>query len=198
MIRFRIINTILLVLMIISLSSCKNYIDKAAEKAMAGKEKKNLTMYVSDVLLGKNISEAYEKQLRGAYVYRTSPEQTIIESFKSFIGHVYNITDSNNYDLTAVLYVENLKMSEPKWRKSKGKNKQYYSTLNVSMSIRYELKDIIHEKKNCACGQSTLAIEQIEGRSDDVLFFNPSSIALLLYFLSVFLTYESTKAAKTS
>ncbi|MEJ6584098.1 MAG: hypothetical protein QNL61_00910 [Crocinitomicaceae bacterium] len=37
--------------------------------------------------------------------------------------------------------------------------------------IRYELNDIIHEKKNCPCGSKSLAIEQIEGRSDDVLVF---------------------------
>ena len=37
--------------------------------------------------------------------------------------------------------------------------------------VRYELNDIIHEEQACACGQSTLAIAQIEGRSDDVLTF---------------------------
>jgi putative adenylate-forming enzyme len=37
--------------------------------------------------------------------------------------------------------------------------------------IRYELNDIIHEKKNCACGSDWLAIEAIEGRSDDILRF---------------------------
>lgn len=37
--------------------------------------------------------------------------------------------------------------------------------------VRYELNDIIHEKKNCSCGSSALGIEQIEGRSDDVLIF---------------------------
>jgi len=37
--------------------------------------------------------------------------------------------------------------------------------------VRYELNDIIIEKTNCSCGQKTLAIKQIEGRSDDVLVF---------------------------
>lgn len=37
--------------------------------------------------------------------------------------------------------------------------------------VRYELNDIIHEKKNCLCGSKMLAIEKIEGRSDDVLKF---------------------------
>lgn len=38
--------------------------------------------------------------------------------------------------------------------------------------IRYELNDIIHVKTEpCPCGSSWLAIEQIEGRSDDVLEF---------------------------
>jgi len=37
--------------------------------------------------------------------------------------------------------------------------------------VRYELNDIIIEKENCKCGRKTLAIEQIEGRSDDVMLF---------------------------
>lgn len=37
--------------------------------------------------------------------------------------------------------------------------------------IRYELNDIIHEKAYCPCGSKHSAIEKIEGRSDDVLFF---------------------------
>lgn len=37
--------------------------------------------------------------------------------------------------------------------------------------IRYELYDIITAKKSCPCGSKWLAIEQIEGRSDDMLVF---------------------------
>lgn len=37
--------------------------------------------------------------------------------------------------------------------------------------IRYELNDIIIEKEKCACGSPFMAIESIEGRSDDVLKF---------------------------
>lgn len=37
--------------------------------------------------------------------------------------------------------------------------------------VRYELNDIIHEKKNCECGSKMMGIEKIEGRSDDVLYF---------------------------
>ncbi|WP_435357125.1 F390 synthetase-related protein [Emticicia sp. SJ17W-69] len=37
--------------------------------------------------------------------------------------------------------------------------------------IRYELNDIIQEKENCSCGSKFLAIEAIEGRSDDILVF---------------------------
>jgi putative adenylate-forming enzyme len=35
--------------------------------------------------------------------------------------------------------------------------------------VRYELNDIITEKKNCKCGSKFLAIEKIEGRSDDIV-----------------------------
>jgi len=35
--------------------------------------------------------------------------------------------------------------------------------------VRYELNDIITEKMNCKCGSQFLAIESIEGRSDDVI-----------------------------
>lgn len=37
--------------------------------------------------------------------------------------------------------------------------------------VRYELNDIIHEKKNCECGSKMMGVEKIEGRSDDVLYF---------------------------
>lgn len=37
--------------------------------------------------------------------------------------------------------------------------------------IRYELNDIIVEKEKCTCGKKTIAIERIEGRSDDILSF---------------------------
>lgn len=37
--------------------------------------------------------------------------------------------------------------------------------------VRYELNDIINEKKSCACGSRMMAIESIEGRSDDLLIF---------------------------
>ena len=33
------------------------------------------------------------------------------------------------------------------------------------------MNDIIHEKKDCLCGSKWLAIEKIEGRSDDILHF---------------------------
>ena len=35
--------------------------------------------------------------------------------------------------------------------------------------VRYELNDIITEKKNCKCGSKFLAIESIDGRSDDMI-----------------------------
>ncbi|MGL6267953.1 MAG: hypothetical protein ACRC2O_08500, partial [Chitinophagaceae bacterium] len=38
--------------------------------------------------------------------------------------------------------------------------------------LRYELDDIITEKKSCPCGSKWLIIDQIEGRSDDILVFN--------------------------
>ena len=41
--------------------------------------------------------------------------------------------------------------------------------------IRYELNDIIQEKESCSCGSKWLAIEAIEGRSDDVLIFEANS-----------------------
>lgn len=37
--------------------------------------------------------------------------------------------------------------------------------------VRYELNDLILEKTGCACGSPMLAIEAIEGRSDDVFQF---------------------------
>ncbi|GAA3517132.1 hypothetical protein GCM10022393_34020 [Aquimarina addita] len=48
--------------------------------------------------------------------------------------------------------------------------------------VRYHLNDIITEKTNCTCGQKTLAIDQIEGRSDDILIFkNNYGIEIPIY-----------------
>jgi putative adenylate-forming enzyme len=41
--------------------------------------------------------------------------------------------------------------------------------------IRYELNDLIIEKENCSCGSDWLAIEAIEGRSDDLLIFEDTT-----------------------
>lgn len=37
--------------------------------------------------------------------------------------------------------------------------------------IRYELNDIVTAKENCPCASPFIAIDQIEGRSDDILLF---------------------------
>jgi putative adenylate-forming enzyme len=48
--------------------------------------------------------------------------------------------------------------------------------------VRYELNDIIHELNDCPCGQKTMAIAKIEGRSDDVLLFkNSHGIPVKIY-----------------
>lgn len=48
--------------------------------------------------------------------------------------------------------------------------------------IRYELNDIIHEKNSCPCGSKNIAIEMIEGRSDDILeFINSSGANVIIY-----------------
>ncbi len=38
--------------------------------------------------------------------------------------------------------------------------------------IRYELNDILVEKNDCLCGSSFTCLEKIEGRSDDILYFD--------------------------
>ena len=52
--------------------------------------------------------------------------------------------------------------------------------------VRYELNDIIHEKENCPCGSQSIAIEQIEGRSDDVLVFESTDGSLKKIFPDFF------------
>jgi len=47
--------------------------------------------------------------------------------------------------------------------------------------IRYELNDIIHEGVECKCGLKTTQIAKIEGRSDDVFFFERNGIEITIY-----------------
>lgn len=55
--------------------------------------------------------------------------------------------------------------------------------LRVSQPIiRYELNDIIHEKNSCPCRSKSLAIDRIEGRSDDILeFINSTGSTIKIY-----------------
>lgn len=48
--------------------------------------------------------------------------------------------------------------------------------------INYELDDVIIEKVNCPCGNASMAIDQIEGRSDDILRFRGKSGEEVLVF----------------
>ena len=52
--------------------------------------------------------------------------------------------------------------------------------------VRYELNDIITEKTNCPCGSKMMAIEQIEGRSDDILTFTDRSNHTIRLFPDAF------------
>jgi putative adenylate-forming enzyme len=52
--------------------------------------------------------------------------------------------------------------------------------------VRYELNDIITEKKHCVCGSRMMAIESIEGRSDDVLIFSSNNKQIIRLFPDLF------------
>lgn len=52
--------------------------------------------------------------------------------------------------------------------------------------VRYELNDIVTEKKQCGCGSRMMAIDSIEGRSDDVLMFTTISNQTLKLFPDLF------------
>jgi len=48
--------------------------------------------------------------------------------------------------------------------------------------VRYELNDIITEKATCSCGSKMMAIEQIDGRSDDIFTFSNKSESTIILF----------------
>ena len=48
--------------------------------------------------------------------------------------------------------------------------------------VRYELNDIISEKKNCPCGSKHIGINQIEGRSDDIITIRNATGAYISIF----------------
>lgn len=52
--------------------------------------------------------------------------------------------------------------------------------------VRYELNDIISQKPYCACGSPMLAIESIDGRSDDILIFENGKQQRVKLFPDVF------------
>jgi putative adenylate-forming enzyme len=52
--------------------------------------------------------------------------------------------------------------------------------------VRYELNDIIIEKQNCPCGSKSMAIEKIEGRSDEILKFTNNNLERVDLFPDLF------------
>lgn len=52
--------------------------------------------------------------------------------------------------------------------------------------VRYELNDIIHEKKDCPCGSAFTGISQIEGRADDILRFQSKDKKMISLFPDFF------------
>jgi putative adenylate-forming enzyme len=52
--------------------------------------------------------------------------------------------------------------------------------------VRYELNDIITAKEGCRCGSTMMAIESIEGRSDDMLIFENNRGECIRLFPDIF------------
>ena len=52
--------------------------------------------------------------------------------------------------------------------------------------IRYELNDIVSIKENCKCGSKFMAIDKVEGRSDDIILLSDDNKKTVKIFPDVF------------
>ena len=99
----------------------------------------------------------------------------IVEKPKKFISN-NAITGLYFFDNKVVEYSKKLKPSK------RGELEITDLLRKTQPIVRYELNDIISEKKNCPCGSKHIGINQIEGRSDDIITIRNATGAYISIF----------------
>ena len=135
-----------------------------------------LCMIAEEQIKGK-LSISPQKIISVAEVLSVEDKNFLEEVFQQTIHQVYQCTEgflASSCKYGTMHFNEDFLIIEKKYIDSEKTRFHPVITDLLRRSqpiVRYELNDIITEKQNCACGSSMLAIESIDGRSDDILVF---------------------------
>lgn len=137
----------------------------------------SMLLVLSEAVVNQKLNIQPQKIISVAEVLYPEDRKILEDTFKQIIHQVYQCTEgflASTCSHGTLHFNEDFLIIEKKYLDESCTRFHPIITDLLRFSqpiVRYELNDIIHEKKNCECGQNTLAIEKIEGRSDDVLFF---------------------------
>jgi len=133
-----------------------------------------------------------EKIISVAEVLTDEDKKYISKVFNQIVHQVYQCTEgflASTCKNGTLHFNEDFLIIEKKYidRESKRFHPIITDLLRTTQPVvRYELNDIITEKTNCPCGSKMMAIEQIEGRSDDILTFTDRSNHTIRLFPDAF------------
>ena len=137
----------------------------------------SMLLLLAEAQKNKTIRIKPDKIISVAEVLTEEDKNELMHVFKQIIHQVYQCTEGF---LAATCKEGNLHFNEDFIKVDKryldeSKNRFHPIITDLWRTtqpvIHYELNDIITTKDACACGSKMMAIERIEGRSDDILIF---------------------------
>lgn len=132
---------------------------------------------IADAILQGNLQLSTRKIFSVAEVLTPEDQLYLEQAFQQKIHQVYQCTEgflAASCKHGTLHFNEDFLLIEKKYINTE-KTKFHPIITDLLRStqpvVRYELNDIITGKTSCPCGSKWLAIESIEGRSDDILIF---------------------------
>ena len=132
---------------------------------------------IADEQIKGNLSISPQKIISVAEVLSVEDKSFLEDVFQQTIHQVYQCTEgflASSCKYGTMHFNEDFLIIEKKYIDTEKTRFHPVITDLLRRSqpiVRYELNDIITEKQNCACGSAMLAIESIDGRSDDIMIF---------------------------
>ncbi len=141
----------------------------------------SMLLEIAKAMRNKELTIAPVKVISVAEVLTPEDSTFLSNIFKQFIHQVYQCTEgflATTCKLGTLHFNEDFLVIGKRYIDAE--HTRFHPVITDLMRssqpvVRYELNDIIIEKKDCPCGSKMMAIEQIEGRSDDILIFETSN-----------------------
>jgi putative adenylate-forming enzyme len=137
-----------------------------------------ILMFLAKNVLSGNLKIKPKKIISIAEVLSSEDQTFLTNAFNQQIHQVYQCTEgflASTCDYGTMHFNEDFLVIEKKYIDEE--QTRFHPIITDLLRtaqpvIRYELNDIITEKKDCKCGSKYLGIQSIEGRSDDILVLN--------------------------